>query len=101
MKLKCLINVPDKYTGKQYKAGEVYEFEEKRAKEILSARTRVTNEPYFEEVEEVTEEVVQAVATAIVEQAEEDDKTVEKVVEEIIEEKPVKKRTTRKKAKKD
>lgn len=54
MKLKCLINVPDKYTGEQYKAGEEYEFEEARAKEVLAARTRVTKEPYFELVVEKT-----------------------------------------------
>ena len=49
-KLKCLINVPDKYTGKEYKEGKVYEFEDERADEILACRTRVTKEPFFEEV---------------------------------------------------
>ena len=44
-KLKFLISVPDKHTGKQYEAGQVYEFEDKRADEILAARTAVTK-PY-------------------------------------------------------
>lgn len=48
--LKCLISVPDKYTGKQYQEGKEYEFEDARADEILAARTRVTGEPFFEEV---------------------------------------------------
>ena len=62
-KLRCLINVPDKYTNAQYKKGECYEFADERAKEILAARTGVTNEPYFElveekkEVTEITEEM--------------------------------------------
>ena len=86
-KLLCLVEVPDKYTREIYKVDNVYEFEDERADEILRARTKVTQEPYFEEyVEEVTEEVVQAVATAIVEEAEENDKSVEEVVTEIVEE---------------
>lgn len=85
-KLLFKITVPDKYTGKEYKEGQVYEFEDKRAEEILKARTKVTNEPYAVEYEEITEEEVQAVATAIVEQAEEENKTVEEVVNEIVEE---------------
>ena len=94
--LLCLISTFDKYTREEYEEGKVYEFDDEtvlarsnktRAEEVLSARTTVTNEPYFEEyVEEVTEEVVEAVATAIVEEAEETGKTVEEVVEEIVEE---------------
>lgn len=64
MKLKFLITVPDKYTGAEYKADEVYEFDNKRAKEILQARTSVTNEPYAVEyventVEKVFDEVIE------------------------------------------
>ncbi len=85
-KIKCLVSVPDKYTGRQYKEGETYEFEDARADEILACRTRVTGEPFFEEFEEVSEEVVQAVAQGIVETAQEEGKTVEETVNEIIEE---------------
>lgn len=57
-KLIFNITVPDKYTGKEYKAGEVYPFEDARAEEILKARTSVTGEPYAVEfVEEVIEEI--------------------------------------------
>lgn len=64
MKLKFLITVPDKYTGVEYKENEIYEFDNKRAKEILQARTRVTNEPYAVEyventVEKVFDEVIE------------------------------------------
>lgn len=63
-KLLFKIGVPDKYTGAEYKEGNVYEFENKRADEILMARTPVTNEPYAvlykdpieEEIKEVIEE---------------------------------------------
>ena len=48
-KLLCLISVPDKYTKERYEEGKLYEFNDDRAGEILSARTKVTNEPYFEE----------------------------------------------------
>lgn len=114
--LKCLISVPDKYTKAKYEEGKTYNFDDERAEEILSARTKVTNEPYFEEYAEVTEEEVQAVASAIVEQAEEDNKPVEEVITDIIkeseeveptEEKPVeevveeKTKTRKKKTKKD
>lgn len=55
-KLKFLISVPDKYTNVMYKAGEVYEFEDTRADEILKARTPVTKEPYaVENVEKPVE----------------------------------------------
>lgn len=50
MKLKFLITVPNKHNRNEvYEAGTIYEFEDKRAKEILSARTPVTKEPYAEE----------------------------------------------------
>lgn len=91
--LLCLISVPDKDTRAEYKEGNVYPFDDTkvlersnmtRAEEILSARTKVDNKPYFvevtkdEEVEEVTEEQVQAVASAIVETAEEENKKTTK-----------------------
>lgn len=85
--LRCLIDVPDKNTRKEYKAGEIYEFKEERAEELLLARTKVSEEPYFVEYaveQEVTEEITQAVCKAIAEQAKEDNKTIEEVVKEII-----------------
>lgn len=51
MKVKCLENVQDKYTGENYKAGKVYDLAKERAEEV--AKTK-----YFELVveEEVKEE---------------------------------------------
>jgi len=61
-KLECLISVPDKYTKKEYVIGEIYEFEDERAEEILSARTKVTGEPYFQEyVEPIQEEPIEEI----------------------------------------
>lgn len=59
--LKFLVNVPDKYTGEQYVKGQIKDFEDKRAKEILSAKQSNGN-PYVEEVkvqeiEKATKEV--------------------------------------------
>lgn len=87
--LRCLIDVPDKNTRKEYKAGEIYEFKEERAEELLLARTKVSEEPYFTEYvvkQEITEEIVQAVCKSIVEQSKEEEKTIEEVVNEIIDE---------------
>ena len=87
--LRCLIDVPDKNTRKEYKAGEIYEFKEERAEELLSARTKVSEEPYFVEYaveKEITEEIVQAVCNSIVKQSKEEKKTIEEVVNEIIDE---------------
>ena len=47
--LKFLVNVPDKYTGEQYVKGQIKDFEDKRAEEILSAKQSNGN-PYVEEV---------------------------------------------------
>lgn len=52
MKIKFLVNVPDKYTKEEYKEGQVKEFEDKRAKEILSAK-QPNGQPYAEEVKEI------------------------------------------------
>lgn len=60
-KLLFKITVPDKYTGAEYKAGEVYEFENKRADEILTARTAVTSEPYAVEYKDPIEEEIKEV----------------------------------------
>lgn len=60
-KLLFKITVPDKYTGAEYKAGEVYEFENKRADEILTARTTVTGEPYAVEYKDPIEEEIKVV----------------------------------------
>ena len=54
--LKFLVNVPDKYTGEQYKKGQVKDFEDKRAEEILSAKQSNGN-PYVEEVKVQVQEV--------------------------------------------
>lgn len=60
-KLEFLITVPDKYTKETYEAGKVYEFEDKRADEILSARTPVTKEPYAKEFVDNVDIVVDTV----------------------------------------
>lgn len=39
-KLKFLIDIPDKYTGEKYKAGDIKEFKNERAEEILNAKRR-------------------------------------------------------------
>ena len=56
MKIKFLVKVPDKYTGEQYKEGQVKEFKVERAKEILSAK-QPNGKPYAEEVKEEVVEV--------------------------------------------
>lgn len=101
MKLKFNYNVLDKNTGKEYVAGETYEFEKERAEEILVVINRDTGLPFAKEViedakkatknkkakkEEITEKEVQAVANTIVDEATENNKTVEEVVNEIVEE---------------
>lgn len=50
-KLKFLVDVADKYTNEKYKKGQVKEFKDERAKEILAAR-RSNGETYVEEVKE-------------------------------------------------
>ena len=52
MKIKFLVNVPDKYTGEQYKEGQVKDFKVERAKEILSAK-QLNGQPYAEDVKEI------------------------------------------------
>lgn len=56
MEIRFLVNVPDKYTKEEYKKGQVKEFEDKRAKEILSAK-QSNGQPYAEEVKEEVVEV--------------------------------------------
>ena len=53
MKLKFLKTATDKYSGVVYEVGKVYEFEEKRAKEILAAKG------FAVEVEELKVETVE------------------------------------------
>lgn len=57
MKLKFNYNVPDKYTGEEYVAGETYEFEKERAEEILAVINNATGLSFavVEEPEEVIE----------------------------------------------
>lgn len=47
MKYKIKVNFHDKYTDKPYKVGDIVEFDEKRAKEIIE-----TSPDYIELVEE-------------------------------------------------
>lgn len=44
-KLKFLVDVPDKYTREDYKAGQIKQFTNKRAEEILNTK-RSNGEPY-------------------------------------------------------
>lgn len=53
MKLIFKVDVPDKYTHQEYKKGQVIEFEEARAKEILEA-VQPNGESYAEEYIEET-----------------------------------------------
>lgn len=53
-KIKFLVNVPDKYTREEYKEGQVKQFNNKRAEEILKAR-RSNGQAYAELIEEVKE----------------------------------------------
>lgn len=62
MKIKFLVKVPDKYTGEQYKEGQVKEFKVERAKEILSAK-QPNGQPYAEEVKEIVEVAKKEVKT--------------------------------------
>ena len=57
-KIKFLVDVPDKYTREEYKKGQVKEFEDKRAEEILAAK-QSSGEPYAVLIKE--EEVETAV----------------------------------------
>lgn len=56
MKIRFLVNVPDKYTKEEYKKGQVEELEDKRAKEILLAK-QPNGQPYAEEEKEEVVEV--------------------------------------------
>lgn len=59
-KIRFLVNVPDKYTKEQYIKGQIKEFNNKRAEEILSKK-RANGEAYAEEVlEEVETATVKA-----------------------------------------
>lgn len=53
-KLKFLVNVPDKYTGERYENGQIKEFNNKRAEEILNTK-RANGEPYAILIEEEIE----------------------------------------------
>lgn len=52
MKIRFLVDVPDKYTKEKYKKGQVKEFERERAKEILLAK-QSNGQPYAEEAVEI------------------------------------------------
>ena len=51
-RLKFLVDVPDKYTREMYKKGDIKEFDNKRAEEILGKK-RSNGEAYAREIEEV------------------------------------------------
>lgn len=56
MKIKFLVDISDKYTKEEYRKGQVKEFEDERAIEILSAK-QLNGQPYAEEVKEEIVEV--------------------------------------------
>ena len=53
-KLEFLVNVLDKYTGEKYEKGQIKEFNNKRAEEILNTK-RANGEPYAVLIEEEIE----------------------------------------------
>lgn len=53
-KLEFLVDVPDKYTKEMYRKGEIKEFDNKRAEEILSKK-KSNGEAYAREVVEEIE----------------------------------------------
>lgn len=53
-KLEFLVNVSDKYTKEKYEKGQIKEFNNKRAEEILNTK-RVNGEPYAILIEEEIE----------------------------------------------
>lgn len=52
MKIKFLVNVQDKYTKETYTEGQIKEFEDERAKEILLAK-QTNGQPYAAEIVEI------------------------------------------------
>lgn len=60
MKIKFLVDISDKYTKEEYRKGQLKEFEDKRAIEILSAK-QSNGQPYAEEVKEEIVEVAKKV----------------------------------------
>ena len=75
-KLEFLVDVPDKYTREMYKKGDIREFNNKRAEEILSKK-RNNGEAYarevIEEVETVTKKVKAETAVKKTRKKKEDD----------------------------
>ena len=100
MKLKFKHLCQDKYNGRYYKKGDIVEFEEERAKEILSngygfadVIEEVKKEPTevtFEEPKEEKEEVKEEEKEEVKEEEKEEEKPKE---EKPKEEKPKRKRT--------
>jgi hypothetical protein len=100
MKLKFKHLCQDKYNGRYYKKGDIVEFEEERAKEILSngygfadaikePKEEVKEEPKEEVKEEPKEEVKEEEKEEVKEEEKEEVKEEEKAKEE----KPKRKRT--------
>lgn len=59
-KIKFLIQVTDKNTKEEYKAGQIVEFEDKRADEILALKL-TSGEHYATEVKEIEKETAKKV----------------------------------------
>lgn len=62
IKLKFLVDVPDKYTKEQYKKGQEKEFNNKRAEEILLAKQK-DGQPYVIEIKEEVETATKNINT--------------------------------------
>ena len=56
MRIKFLIKIQDKNTGKVYEAGEIAEFEDARAKELISDPRNVAEAAQVIKKEEITDE---------------------------------------------
>lgn len=93
MKLKFKHLCQDKYNGRYYKKGDIVEFEESRAKEILSNGYGFAD--VIEEVEKEPQEVV------FEEPQEEKEEVKEEPQEEVKEEKPKRKRKPKAETKQD
>lgn len=88
MKLKFKQLCQDKYNGRYYKKGDIVEFEEERAKEILS-----NGYGFADVIEEVKKEPTEVTFEEPKEEKEEEVKEEEKEEEKAKEEKPKRKRT--------
>ena len=63
-KLEFLVDVPDKYTKESYTKGQIKEFNDKRAEEILNKK-RANGQAYAREVVEEVETATRKAETAV------------------------------------